>query len=141
MKRIEEDRLRALQLQKEKQRLVDIRLKAKADAEKQKAVIMEKFEQLKKRGKISPDDLKSLDFSVSKDQERHSTNTITSSKLRQIKEEDSLTSIQLPQKFVSAMSPTEQSPKKRPFGQLGTAKLEDVGYKTSSKLIQLSPYS
>jgi hypothetical protein len=34
MKRIEEDRLRALQLQKEKQRLVDIRLKAKADAEK-----------------------------------------------------------------------------------------------------------
>jgi len=67
MKKIEEDKLRALALQKEKQRLVEIRLKAKSDAEKQKAVIMEKFESLKKRGKISPDDLKSLDFSVSKD--------------------------------------------------------------------------
>jgi hypothetical protein len=54
---------------------------------------MEKFESLKKRGKISPDDLKSLDFSVSKDQERNSVHSITSSKLRNIKEEDSITSI------------------------------------------------
>jgi hypothetical protein len=39
-----------------------LRFQAKQDADKQKAIILEKFEALKKKGRFGPEDLNSLDL-------------------------------------------------------------------------------
>ena len=43
-----------------------MRFQAKQDAEKQKAIILEKFEALKKKGRFGPEDFNSLDLGFTK---------------------------------------------------------------------------
>ena len=60
--KIEQDKIRADALQVEKEKLKMLRFQAKQDAEKKKAIILEKFEALKKKGRFGPEDLNSLDI-------------------------------------------------------------------------------